>query len=408
MDTTTPSALRGATLADGRIVDVDLAGGHVVAVRAAGPGPVGVDELDLRGHLLLGAAADPHAHLDKALSWDAIRPPSGDLRTAIAAWRAYVAVIDSAEIEQRALRAVEEYLANGTTAIRTHADVPADGDPVRAVAALSRVRDRFAGRVDIEIVALAGPDTSDDRVRAALDAGADLVGGAPHLADDELADLHRLLDIAEERGVGVDLHIDEDLHRGATLGAYAARTREWAVVRSAGHCVRLSTMPRARFDDVAAAVAEAGIGVIANPMTNLWLQGWDDPVGMPRGIAPLDRLREAGVRTAAGGDNVRDPFNPLGRADAFETAMLLVVAGHLAIDEAWLAVSAGARAVLGRPPAEPVRGAEASLLAVRAATLPEAIATAPADRIVLSHGRVVARTTTTRWVDAASGKELIA
>ncbi|WOF23906.1 amidohydrolase family protein [Microbacterium betulae] len=405
MHISAPTRLRGATLADGSVVDVTLVDDRVTRIEPAAGDALGPAEIDLSEHLLLTAPADPHAHLDKALSWDAIRPPSGDLRTAIAAWRSYVATINSAEISSRATRAVQAYLVNGTTAIRTHADVPAEGDPVRAVRALAEVRERFAGRVRLEIVALAGPDTTDDRIDAALDAGADLVGGAPHLADDQLADLHRLLDIAQRRGVGADLHVDEDLRHGETLEAYAERTRDWSVVRSAGHCVRLSTLPAPRFDHVARAVADAGIGVIANPMTNLWLQGWDEPVATPRGIAPLDRLRRAGVRTAAGGDNVRDPFNPLGRADAFETAMLLVVAGHLPIDDAWRAVSDDARTVMALPEAGPRVGAVAELLAVRAASLPEAMATAPADRIVFSRGRVVARSTTTRWIDSGAGKE---
>ncbi|WP_201849579.1 cytosine deaminase [Myceligenerans indicum] len=419
MKTSAPIRLRRATLVDGSVVDVSLAAGRIAWITPAGhepagtplkdladgvpdspaDGPSGATELDLAGYLLLTAPADPHAHLDKALSWDAVRPPSGDLRTAIASWRAYAATIDSTEIAGRATLAVTQYLANGTTAVRTHADVPAEGDPTRAVRALAEVRERFSGRVHLEIAALAGPDTADDRITAALDAGADLVGGSPHLADDQLADLHRLLDIAERRGVGVDLHIDEDLRRGDTLMAFAERTLDWTVVRSAGHCVRLSTMPAPQLDVVAETVAASGIGVIANPMTNLWLQGRQEPVGTPRGIAPLDRLRAAGVLTAAGGDNVRDPFNPLGRADAFETAMLLVVAGHLPIEDAWRAVSDDARSVMGLPDAGPRVGAAAELLAVRARSLPEAMATAPADRIVISRGRVVARTTTTRWID---------
>ncbi|MGO1411929.1 MAG: cytosine deaminase, partial [Microbacterium sp.] len=118
----------------------------------------------------------------------------------------------------------------------------------------------------------------------------------------------------------------------------------------------------------------------------------------PRGIAPLERIRAAGIMAAAGGDNVRDPFNPMGRADAFETAMLLITAGHVPIDAAWDAVSSGARAVMGLPQAGPEAGLRADLLAVRAESLADAIATAPADRIVISRGRTIAHTESTRWM----------
>lgn len=109
-------------------------------------------------------------------------------------------------------------------------------------------------------------------------------------------------------------------------------------------------------------------------------------------------LLTAGVPLAAGADNVRDPFNPLGRSDALETAMLAVIAGHLTIDEAWACVSDGARRVMGLPAAGPTPGARADLLAVRAASLAEAVAVAPADRVVLHRGRVVAHTSSTRTI----------
>src|SRR5439155_16536513 len=113
--------------------------------------------------------------------------------------------------------------------------------------------------------------------------------------------------------------------------------------KSAGHCVRLGTLPLDELAEVVAAIAAADIGVISLPITNLYLQGWADPVATPRGLTAVRALLDAGVRVAGGADNVRDPYNPLGRSDALETAMLLVAAGHLSVSEAYHAVSAGAR-----------------------------------------------------------------
>ncbi|NHI17895.1 amidohydrolase family protein [Microbacterium excoecariae] len=406
MDVSSPRRLRGATLADGRVVDVVLDGETVGAVTEAAAGaPLEDGDLDLGGFLLLAAPADPHTHLDKALSWDAIRPVSGDLETAIASWTDFIRGTTEDEIRGRAVRAIERYVANGTTALRTHVDVPSEGDPARGVRAVAAARAQFAGIVDIEIVALAARDIDPARVEAALAAGADLVGGAPHLATDEGADLARLLDVAERHGVGVDIHADEALRHGDTLRLMSRRTADWTVTRTASHCVRLSMMTADELDPLLAEVAAAGIGVVANPLTNLYLQGWDDPVAMPRGVAPVGRLRRAGVTTAAGGDNMRDPFNPVGRADAFETAMLLVATTHVSIDEAWDAVTDAARTVMGLPAAGPVPGRRAELLAVRADSLADAVAFAPAERIVFSRGRVVARIDTTRWMAPRAQEE---
>lgn len=244
-------------------------------------------------------------------------------------------------------------------------------------------------------MALGGWTADDDVFEAALDAGVDLVGGAPHLAADPFDDLDRILAIARRRGVGVDLHTDESLDGAATLAAYARAVADWDVPRTAGHCVRLSTMERAELDAVVADVARSGIGIIALPITNLYLQGRDHERSVPRGIAPIRRLRAAGVRVAAGADNIRDPFNPVGRCDPFETASLLVAAAHLSPEEAVAAVTDDARDVMGLPPAGPRAGARADLLAVAAASLGDAVALAPAERIVIHRGRLVSRTTVT-------------
>lgn len=400
--------LTNATLPDGRVVDVALAEGVVAAVglpgtMRSGPG----DRIDVGGHVLIAAPAEPHAHLDKALTWDAIQPPAGDLLRAIESFHDFAEHEDESGIEDRAARALERMLAAGTTAVRTHVNFFGGPDPLRAFRALTAVRRRFAGLVDLQLVALPGGDTPTALIEQAMSEGADLVGGAPHLSPEPIEDLTRLLDIAERLGCPVDLHTDEGLDGPVTLAAYAERTRDWPVGRSAGHCVRLGTLPADELAPVVAAVLAADIGVITLPITNLYLQGWQTPVATPRGLTALRALLDAGVRVAAGADNLRDPFNPMGRGDALETASLLVTAGHLSVEEAVHAVTNGARSVLGLPAAGPTPGAVADLVAVRAASLAEAVAFAPADRIVLTAGRLVARTSTVTTIAVpAAGSEV--
>jgi cytosine deaminase len=389
------SRLLGATLPDGSRVDVELTGDTVTSVVPAAPyrAPAAENELDLAGFVLLTAPAEPHAHLDKALSWDAIEPPMGDLDRAIASWRAHGTRMTSPEILERARAAALLMLGNGTTAVRSHVDLLEGPAPMRGVRALVALRAELRGLMDLQLVALAAPDTPDHVVHEALDLGVDLVGGAPHLAVEPLADLNRLLAIAQERALGTDLHTDESLDGEQTLAHYARAVREWPAgrIRSAGHCVRQGTLAPAELDATIADVLAADLGVISLPITNLYLQGWDHPVSTPRGLTALRAFLDAGVRVAAGADNIRDPFNPVGRGDALETASLLVTAGHLTLHEAYRAVSDGARSVLGLPPAGAVTGARADLLAVRGRGLGEVIAAASADRYVISGGVLVAQ-----------------
>jgi cytosine deaminase len=284
-------------------------------------------------------------------------------------------------------------LANGTTAIRCHVDMLIGSEPLRGVDALVEVRERLAPLMDIELVALAGPDVPDTTIEAALDRGIDLVGGAPHLAADPIADLRRLLALAARRGTGVDIHTDEALTGDPTLLEFARIVKDWTVPVSAGHCVRLGTLDPADLDEIIAAVLASDIGIISLPITNLYLQGWENPVSTPRGLTALRPLLDAGVRVGAGADNVRDPFNPVGRSDALETASLLVTAGHLSLAEAITAVTDGARSVMALPRAGVSVGSRAELLAVRGATLSEVIAGAPADRYVIHAGMLVSQST---------------
>ena len=76
-----------------------------------------------------------------------------------------------------------------------------------------------------------------------------------------------------------------------------------------------------------------------------------------------------GVRAPVflGADNLRDAFNPLGRADPLETASLLAAAAHLPPDQALAAVSADAWTAMGRPAPALRAGSPAAFVAVAAA-----------------------------------------
>ncbi|MFI9202543.1 amidohydrolase family protein [Streptomyces sp. NPDC053048] len=366
------------------------------------------DLIDLTGHLLLPAPAEPHCHLDKVLLGGpgSLGGPGGDdgrggLDTAVAAWYATRKTISRADVRDRALRAALELVAGGATAIRTHVDVGVTTGLV-LVEALTDVRELIGDRLDLQIVAfpdfpLRGPAGADNRslLVDALAAGADVVGGAPYRDEDPSACLDILMNTAAARESPVDLHVDETLDpRSNTLGELA----EWVLrtgfphAVTASHCVSLGTQPPDVVARTAARVAQAGISVVACPQTNLYLQARNHPLPVPRGLTALAQLRAAGVTVAGGGDNARDPFNPLGRFDPMETASLLVLAGHLTPHSAYDAVSHAARTAMGLPttPVEP--GAPAELLAVRADTIEAAMANAAADRLVFHRGRLVCRT----------------
>ena len=387
--------LAGARLAGGRTVDVLLDGAGIVAVDAVGRLASDVVH-DLSGYLLLPAPVEPHAHLDKAGTADDVDNADGDLGGAVAAWLRYRPTMTHEEIVTRATAAARASRAQGVTAVRSHVDVASDIG-LRGLVALSEVRDALADELALQLVAFVGTPvtgTGGAGHRAlladALDAGADVVGGAPGHDPDPAGAIEVALDAARRAGRPVDLHVDESLDAGAdTLSLLAEAAAGFPHPVAASHCVGLGMLPPDEAARVADRVAAAGITVICLPLTNLYLQGRDRPAATPRGLTALRTLRAAGVTVAAGGDNVQDPFNPLGRGDPLETAALLVLAGHETPADAYAAVSAGGRGAMGLPPVEVAPGFPAELMAIRAGSVREAIASAGPDRLVFSGGRLV-------------------
>src|SRR5690606_6786198 len=146
-----------------------------------------------------------------------VHNPTGDLLGAIAAWGAYRALVDPADIAARAERAALQSLRHGITAIRTHVDVGPDVG-LRAAEAVLQVRNRLAPLLDIQVVALVAPPLTGlagsnqrARLRDALDLGVDVVGGVPHIDPDPRGALVELVGTAAERRAQIDLHTDETL-----------------------------------------------------------------------------------------------------------------------------------------------------------------------------------------------------
>jgi len=392
--------LSGAHLASGEVVDVLLDGdrvarvGPVASVRA----PADADRVDLSGYLLAGAFAEPHAHLDKAFTIEQVDNPEGTLAGAMAGYGTLLATATDEDVQARARRALLHLVANGVTAVRSHVGC---GRLLgtRAIESVVAVREKLRDVVDLEIVAhIGGPAAGEtwaehsDRLRQALDAGADAVGGNPAVEADPIAALQACLAVAIERGCPVDLHTDETTDVDVlTLRELARLAAEAPVPVTASHCVSLGQQSAGVAAAVAAELAAAGVTVVTLPATNLYLQG-RGRAPVLRGLTALDALDAAGVRVAGGGDNAGDPFNPTGRLDPLETASLLVTAGHRTLEQAWSMVGPQARAVIGAAPAAPEPGARADLVAIRARSVQEAIAFAPADRWVWRAGRLVSRT----------------
>jgi cytosine deaminase len=397
-------ALRAGRLVDGSLVDITVSGGRVVAVDPAGS-TAGPDDVDLDGRLLLPALGEPHAHLDKAFTADLLPNPRGDLDGAVEAILTAWPAISVEDIVGRAERAVRRLVASGTTVIRSHADVTPEGEQ-KSVIALAEVKRRTAHLCHLEVVALTMPLSGLEggngrrRLSEAMAGGADVVGACPHLDEEPLAAIDAALAAAAELGTAADLHFDEVLDASVQHLPDLARQVERRGLGgrvTASHCVSHGLLSADRQRHIGRMLADAGVAVVTNPRTNLFLQGRGVEQGPPRGLAGVRALLDTGVVVAAGADNVQDPFYLIGRSDPLETASLCVAAAHLTVDEAWRLVGDGVRAVLGLEPVAVAAGSPADVVAVRAGSVREAIADQPPDRLVFRAGELVAHTRVDAW-----------
>ncbi|MFD6530369.1 amidohydrolase family protein [Streptomyces sp. NPDC060184] len=387
-----PLLLCGARLADGRPVDVRVAGARIEAV--GDPGSLGTRgaRVDLRGYLLLPAPAEPHAHGDTALT---ASDCDGDPR-------------GPQDLRRRATEAALLQLGHGATALRTHVRVGGT-QGLAPLEAVLQARYALRGLTDLTPVAvprrLTGASGADGTalLRDAVAMGAGVIGGRPDLDPDPDGHAERALTVAAEHGLPVDLHTDaSDPARLARFAAMAAELRAGPTAGpgteagpspqgprvTVGPCGGLSRLPPETARQAARQLAAAGVAVVCLP------QGCCS--GTKRRLtAPVRLLRAAGVSVAAGSGALRDTVNPVGRGDPLEAAYLLASQHGLPVRTAYDAVANTARQTMGLPEVRVEAGAPAELLAVRGDGLAGALSLAYS-RIVVHRGRIVARTSAVR------------
>jgi cytosine deaminase len=336
---------------------VGVAGGTIAEIAPS----IAVDaqRVDAGGCLLTAGLVECHIHLDKAGILDRVTISEGTLPEAVRETAAAKARFTVEDVYARAVRVVEAAILNGTVAMRTFVEIdPRAG--MRSFEAIKSVRAAYAHAIDIQICAFAQegltnePET-EEMLAAALADGADLVGGCTYTDPDPVAHVARIFALAQRFGVDADFHTDFDLNPDrADLPAILAETRRCGFHGrvACGHVTKLSTWSPEAVDSMAVQLAETQVGVIALPATDLFLLGRDRQTLVPRGIAPLMRLRAAGAPTAVATNNVLNPFTPYGDANLMRMANLFANVAQLSRDAdlgaAFAMVTSDAARMMGR------------------------------------------------------------
>ncbi|MGK2228781.1 cytosine deaminase [Devosia sp.] len=355
-----------------RTVDIAVTGGAVSAITPASSSPT-AGGIDLDGGIVLPAFVDLHTHLDKGHIWPRRQNPDGTWIGAL------MAVLEdrqanwaASDVERRMDFALRCAYAHGTAAIRTHLDM---APPQHTISwdVFEAIRARWAGRIELQGVGLMAPDTILDpaALRAIAErtkAAGGVLGGSTAVHAENPTIMRRLLEMAGEFDLDIDLHTDESPDPAAS----ALRSLADAVIETgftgtvvAGHCCALANQPADQAQATIERVAQSGVAVVSLPMCNMYLQDRDnvDRVRTPRwrGVTLLNELKTAGVPVAIASDNTRDPFYAYGDLDGFE--VLREGARILQFDHPQADAFAWARSV-GADPAAIAGFAHAAKLAV--------------------------------------------
>ncbi len=398
----------GAT-ADGEhcaVVDLAIAGGRIAAIYAAGSAPADQPSVDLEARQVWATLLDMHAHLDKGQVIPRVEPDgtldSGAIRTARDRKR-----WTHADMAARMGFGLRCAYVHGVSAIRTHLDSQEESAPT-SWEVFRALRAEWAGRVELQAVGLMslagfrapwGAALADlvARSQGILGGTTDAIGeyeGAVNAELDSLLDL--FLAMAAERGLDVDLHVDQS----EDVKAFALPSIARAVLRNrfkgrvvVDHCVNLALQPEAVIAETIALCREAGLCFVTLPTPMMYLQD-RKPGRTPRwrGVTLAQELDAAGVPIAIGGDNCRDAWFPFGDHDMVDSFQQAVRVFQLDAPIARAVAMAGPvpASIIGLPQHGRIAvDGPARLILFAARTLNELMCRPQSDRIVIDRGRRV-------------------
>ena len=320
--------IRNARLPDGRDpVDIGVVDGRIAAI--APNLPRDGEAHDAGGRLVCAGLIETHIHLDKSGIMGRCTCMRGTLQEAVEQVALAKRSFTEEDVYDRARRTLERAILHGTTRMRTHVEV----DPrigLTSVRALQQLQRDYAWAIDLELCAFPQEGLTDDPgceevLVAALEAGCDLVGGAPYIDRDSHAQIARIFALAQRYDLDIDFHLDFSLDPASLDAEEVCRLADaagWGGRVAIGHATKLSSLPPERFDAVARRLAGSGVAVTALPATDLFLMGREHSENVPRGVAPAHRLLAHGVTCSLSTNNVLNPFTPYGDCSLLRIANL--------------------------------------------------------------------------------------
>jgi len=311
----------------GEIVDILIRDGRIAAIEEGISAP-DAEVLDAGGGLVTESFVNTHLHLCKVYTLDKMSEAAlhdyhaegmGKAMTAIEAAAQVKEQYDEEWIVPNVRKAVKLAALNGNLHIRAFADVDSKAKLI-GLKSLLKVRDEFAGIVDLQVVAfpqdgVAREPGTAELVREAMELGADVVGGIPWIEfteADEQDHVDKMVALAKEFNTDVSMLVDD-------AGDPGLRTTEMLATalidngmegRGLAHHARaMALYPTPYFQKLSALLKMAKMGVVSDPHTG--------PLH-----ARVKELLAEGNLVCLGQDDISDAYYPYGRNNMLEVAFL--------------------------------------------------------------------------------------
>ncbi|MDR0839771.1 MAG: cytosine deaminase [Christensenellaceae bacterium] len=303
----------------------------------------GEQVLDCEGKMALPPFVESHIHLDTCLTLPQVGVnKSGTLFEGIQLWSKYRQGITREELRNRALRTIRLYAAHGVQYIRSHVDITGG---LTTMETLLELKDEVKDLVELQLVAfpqdgiLSSPGAKS-RMEAALEMGADVIGGIPHFEftrEYGVESMKYVIELAERTGKLVDVHcdeIDDEQSRFVESLATFAYAAGLGGRVTASHTTAMHSYNSAYCSKLFRLLGLSGIHFVSNPLVNIHLQGRFDTYPKRRGLTRVKELLEAGMNVSFGHDDMSDPYYPLGNGNMLDVLLMgLHVCQMLGYDE---------------------------------------------------------------------------
>jgi cytosine deaminase len=387
-----PQTAEGLTL-----VNLEINDGNINRITSTIPPEDNIPVIDLKKKIIFPCFVDIHTHLDKGHSWQRCPNHDGTFDSALKMvledsrreWRLE-------DVYRRMEFGVKCSYAHGTAAIRTHIDSFGQQAQI-SLTALGELQRQWAGKITLQAVSLVSLDYYQTSEGAALaDKIAEfggILGGVAYTNADLQAQIDITFKLAQERGLNLDFHLDENGDPDSTCLAAIARTaikEQFDGQIICGHCCSLAVQSPEIIQETLNLVKNAGIAMVSLPMCNLYLQDrQEEKTPFWRGTTKVKEMKKAGIPVAFASDNCRDPFYGFGDHDGLEVFTQAVRIAHLDAPYAdWVnSVTLTPANLLGLPHLGRIKtGLEANLLIFNARYFSELLSRPQWDRLVIRRG----------------------